>query len=90
MAKDKQDFCTRFNPVWMNVKDHDLAASARQTLPGGIVHKKEALVGMFDSECAGKFGLTLAPCIGVGTAGVFTRFAEDIGRGWLSERAVVI
>ena len=74
----------------MNVKDHDLAASARQTLPGGIVHKKEALVGMLDCECAGKFGLTLAPCTGVASAGVLTRFTEDIGRGWLGECAVVI
>lgn len=59
-------------------------------MPSGIVHKEEALVGVFDRECPRKFSLALAPGIGVGSAGVFTRFAKDMGRGGLGQSSVVI
>ena len=74
----------------MDVEHHDLATPAWQTLPGGVVHKEQSLVGVLDRERAGKLGLALAPGISVRPTGVLARFAEDVGRGGLSQGSVVV
>jgi hypothetical protein len=90
LAQDRHHGFAGFDPVRMDVEDHDLASAIVEPLTGLVVDDKQPLVEVIDCHRAGKFNFAFMPMARVGPAREGGRLAQNVFSCRLCERAVLV